>query len=120
MRHGSTLAGPLVETLRTRLTDFRSECTLQAHGVQRCNHGYGAPMAATLKDVAAHTGVSIKTVSNVVHDHPRVAAQTRERVRAAIEALNYRPNLSARHLRKARVGVLALAIPDPASTFFSE
>ena len=60
-------------------------------------------MAATLKDVAAHAGVSIKTVSNVVHDHPRVAAQTRERVCAAIEALNYRPNLSARHLRKARV-----------------
>jgi DNA-binding LacI/PurR family transcriptional regulator len=77
-------------------------------------------MAATLKDVAAHSGVSIKTVSNVVHDHPRVAAQTHERVRAAIEALNYRPNLSARHLRKARVGVLALAIPDLANTYFSD
>jgi DNA-binding LacI/PurR family transcriptional regulator len=77
-------------------------------------------VAATLKDVAAHAGVSIKTVSNVVHDHPRVAAQTRERVRTAIEALNYRPNLSARHLRKARVGVLALAIPDLANTYFSD
>ena len=89
-------------------------------GVQRCNCGHGATVAATLKDVAAHAGVSIKTVSNVVHDHPRVAVQTRERVRAAIEALNYRPNLSARHLRKARVGVLALAIPDLANTYFSD
>jgi DNA-binding LacI/PurR family transcriptional regulator len=77
-------------------------------------------MAATLKDVAAHAGVSIKTVSNVVHDHQRVAAQTRERVRTAIEALNNRPNLSARHLRKARVGVLALALPDIANTSFSD
>ena len=76
-------------------------------------------MAARRKDVAAHAGVCIKTASNVVHDHPCVAAQTRERVRTAIEALKYRPHLSARHLRKAHVGVLALAIPDLANTCFS-
>jgi DNA-binding LacI/PurR family transcriptional regulator len=77
-------------------------------------------MAARRKDVAAHAGVSIKTTSNVVHNHPCVAAQTRERVRTAIEALTYRPNLSTRHLRKARVGVLALSIPNLANTSFSD
>lgn len=77
-------------------------------------------MATTLKDVAERAGVSIKTVSNVVHDLPSVAPETRERVRAAIEQLRYRPNLSARHLRKASVGVLALAVADPDIPYFSE
>src|SRR5690348_14829376 len=77
-------------------------------------------MAATLKDVAQHAGVSIKTVSNVVHNHPAIAPSTRERVRAAIETLNYRPNLGARHLRRGRVGVLALAIPDLSNSYFSD
>ena len=110
-------------TLRACLTDLRGERTLQARGVQRCNHGYGAPMAARRKDVAAHASVSIKTVPNVVHDHACVAAQTRERVGTAItviETLAYRPNLSAHHVRKARVGVLAPAIPGLANTSFSD
>lgn len=77
-------------------------------------------MPSTLKDVAAVAGVSIKTVSNVVHGHPFVASATRDRVSAAIAALNYRPNLGARHLRKARIGVLALAIPDLTNTYFSD
>jgi DNA-binding LacI/PurR family transcriptional regulator len=77
-------------------------------------------MAARRKDVAAHAGASIKTVPNVVHDHPRVAVQTRKRVRTAIEALTYGPNLSARHLRTVRVGILALAVPNRANTSFSD
>jgi DNA-binding LacI/PurR family transcriptional regulator len=77
-------------------------------------------VAATLKDVAQQAGVSIKTVSNVVHNHPAIAAATRERVQATIEALNYQPNLGARHLRRARVGVLAVAIPDLSTTYFAD
>ncbi len=77
-------------------------------------------MGSTLKDVAARAGVSIKTVSNVVNDYPHVTGETRERVRRAIDALGYQPNLSARHLRKARGGVLMLAIPDLGNTYFSD
>ncbi len=77
-------------------------------------------VASTLKDVAARAGVSIKTVSNVVNDYPYVASETRERVRQAIDMTGYQPNLPARHLRKARVGVLALAIPDLGNTYFSD
>lgn len=77
-------------------------------------------MPTTLKDVAKQAGVSIKTVSNVVHDHPAVATTTRDRVLAAIEALNYRPNMGARHLRRAHVGVIALAIPDLSNSYFSD
>jgi DNA-binding LacI/PurR family transcriptional regulator len=77
-------------------------------------------MASTLKDVAAHAGVSIKTVSNVANGNPCVAPATRARVLTSIAALNYRPNLGARHLRKARVGVLALAIPEVMVSYFAE
>lgn len=78
------------------------------------------PMGNTLKDVAERAGVSIKTVSNVVNGYEHVTARTRARVQAALEELNYLPNLSARFLRKARVGVLALAIPDLRGQYFGE
>jgi DNA-binding LacI/PurR family transcriptional regulator len=53
----------------------------------------------TLESVAAAAGVSRQTVSNVLNAPERVAPATRERVEAAIRALNYRPNRLARSLR---------------------
>jgi DNA-binding LacI/PurR family transcriptional regulator len=73
-----------------------------------------------LKDVARRAGVSIKTVSNVVNGYAHVRPDTRERVREAIEALGYRPNLTARSLRGGRTGVIALAVPDLTSPYFAE
>jgi LacI family repressor for deo operon, udp, cdd, tsx, nupC, and nupG len=77
-------------------------------------------MPASLKDVATLAGVSIKTVSNVVNDYPYVSTLTRARVKAAIEQLGYRPNLTARNLRTRRTGVLALAIPQLDNAYFAE
>ncbi|MBV9279298.1 MAG: LacI family DNA-binding transcriptional regulator [Chloroflexi bacterium] len=77
-------------------------------------------MAVTLKDVADRAGVSIKTVSNVVNGHPAVSAKTRLRVQAVLEELDYHPNLSARHLRRSQVGVVALAIPDLSNAYFAD
>jgi DNA-binding LacI/PurR family transcriptional regulator len=77
-------------------------------------------VASTLKDVAARAGVSIKTVSNVVNDRPYVTEQTRLKVLSAVEELRYRPNASARSLRNAKVGVLAVAIPDLANAYFAD
>lgn len=77
-------------------------------------------MSATLKDVAAHAGVSHKTVSNVIHGNfARVSPETVARVRASIAALNYRPNMAARYLRKEPLKVIALAIPDLVNPYFS-
>lgn len=64
--------------------------------------GEAGPRVATLVDVAARAGVSIKTVSNVVTGAVHVADRTRARVAAAIEELDYRPNLAARALAAAR------------------
>jgi len=64
-----------------------------------------------LKDIARRAGVSVATVSNVVNGYRPVSEATRERVRRAIDELGYSPNLSARHLRNGRTGIIALAIP---------
>lgn len=77
-------------------------------------------MATTLKDVAQHAGVSIKTVSNVVNNHPNISARMRSRVQASLDVLGYRPNLAARQLKHGRGGFIALAVPQLDSPYFSE
>ena len=59
-----------------------------------------------MRDVAALAGVSLKTVSRVVNDEPGVSPDVRERVTAAVNRLDYRPNLAASNLRRtgARTG----------------
>ncbi|MEW2544715.1 LacI family DNA-binding transcriptional regulator [Streptomyces sp. NPDC047002] len=76
--------------------------------------------AVTLKDVAERAGVSIKTVSNVVRDAPRVSPATRERVMRAVHELGYRPNPSARRLRTGRSGLIALAVPELTTPYFAD
>lgn len=57
---------------------------------------------ATLKDVAARSGVSLSTVSIVARgqgDARKISAATQERVRGAMRELGYVPNAAARSLR---------------------
>ena len=46
-------------------------------------------MKVTLADVAAAAGVSVPTVSKVVHGRADVAAETRSRVEAVLAEYNY-------------------------------
>src|SRR5690606_36688674 len=81
----------------------------------------GSRMARVrLKDVAERTGVTIRTVSNVVRGNCPVSEPTRSRVMSAIAELDYRPNASARHLRTGRSGVIVLAVPELVQPYFSE
>ncbi len=53
----------------------------------------------TIKDLAAYTGVSATTISNVIHGRSgRVSEETVARVNQAIRELGYTPNMSARSL----------------------
>lgn len=53
----------------------------------------------TMKDIARSVGVSLTTVSNVIHgNYDRVSPQTVARIREAIERMHYVPNMSARAL----------------------
>lgn len=75
----------------------------------------------TRADVARYAGVSSAVVSYVVNNGPRpVAEATASRVRAAIELLGYRPNVSARALKVGSTRTLGLIVSDLVNPFFAE
>ena len=76
-------------------------------------------MRVTMRQVAAHAGVSLKTVSRVFNDDERVSPQTRERVLASMRALDYRPNGLAKSFRTGRTGTLGVVLPDVTDPFFA-
>lgn len=55
----------------------------------------------TLRDVATLAGVSMKTASRVINGETRVNETLALNVRRAAEVLDYRPNLTARNLRRS-------------------
>ena len=57
----------------------------------------------------------MKTVSRVFNHEPNVREKTRARVEAAAQALNYRPNPSARSLAGNRSYLVSLVYDDPAA-----
>ena len=66
---------------------------------------------SNLKHLARSLGLSITTVSRALDGYSDVAPATRERVRAAAEAINYRPNSAARSLRRRRAEAVAVTLP---------
>lgn len=73
---------------------------------------------ATIAEVARQAGVGVGTVSRVLNDHPSVTASTREQVREAMAALDYRPSPLARslkHGRTRRIAVLVSFVTQPSS-----
>jgi len=77
-------------------------------------------VAVTLRDVAAHAGVSPRTVSNVVNNFHHVSPEMRAKVQAALDELGYEPNLLARSLRQGRTGIINLLLPKIAAPYFGE
>src|SRR5215471_3967463 len=76
------------------------------------------PQVITLKAVAQYLGLTPGTVSAVLNDSPSarsIPQDTKNRIRAAAQELNYRPNFFARTLRNKRtytIGVIAEEIGD--------
>ncbi|MGD2048499.1 MAG: LacI family DNA-binding transcriptional regulator, partial [Chloroflexota bacterium] len=75
---------------------------------------------ATIRDVARSAGVSIATVSRVLNDSPAVRSATREKVLAAMEELDYVPNLTARRLSLGRTLTIGIALPFLTLPSFTE
>ncbi|WNV92084.1 LacI family DNA-binding transcriptional regulator [Umezawaea sp. Da 62-37] len=73
-----------------------------------------------MKDVAARAGVSLGTVSNVLNRPDMVSERTRQRVRAAIDALGFVRNESARQLRGGGSRTLAYVVLDTSNPFFTD
>lgn len=70
----------------------------------------------SMQDVAKYAGVSVATVSNYLNNSKSLRPETKERVKKAIEDLNYYPNTTARSLKQNRsseIGVILPSISDP-------
>ncbi|MDN5686771.1 MAG: LacI family transcriptional regulator [Brachybacterium sp.] len=65
----------------------------------------------TIRQVANLAGVSHQTVSRFLRSDGGLMPETSARVRAAVEELDYRPNLIARAMRTRRTGILAIVVP---------
>lgn len=77
-------------------------------------------MRARIEDVARRSRVSMKTVSRVLNNEPNVRETTRQRVLDAVEALQYRPNLSARSLAGHKSYLLAMLYDNPSANYLLE
>ncbi|HEX4156568.1 MAG TPA: LacI family DNA-binding transcriptional regulator [Acidobacteriaceae bacterium] len=70
--------------------------------------------------VAKRAGVSTATVSRVMNGTANVSPETAERVREAVEALNFYPDVNARALGSGRSGLYGLIISDITNPYFPE
>jgi LacI family gluconate utilization system Gnt-I transcriptional repressor len=69
--------------------------------------------------VAEHAGVTTMTVSRFLRSPERVARETADRIRAALEATGYTPNKHAGMLAGRRSSIVAVIVPSIASSTFS-
>ena len=75
---------------------------------------------ATLKDVAAECGLTVTTVSRVLNNRGYISDETRKKVYAAMDKLNYRPNEVARSLSKKTTNTIGVIVPHIRHPYFAE
>lgn len=75
--------------------------------------------APGLKDVAAHAGVSVATVSRVINGGPYVTDAARAKVEASMAAVGYEPHALARSLRTGQTRSVGYLISDIANPLFA-
>jgi DNA-binding LacI/PurR family transcriptional regulator len=73
----------------------------------------------TIRDVARAAGVSLSTVSRVLHGNPTVRPDLQERVLETVQRLNYQPNRMAQRLRSNASNIIGLVISDIENPFFT-
>ena len=73
----------------------------------------------TIADVARHADVSIATVSRVLNGTTPVQADKADRVRLAMEELQFVPRHAARVLASKRTNTIGLLLPEISGDFFS-
>lgn len=74
----------------------------------------------TMRDVARLAGVSTSTVSAVVNESVVVSPKRKERVLAAMSALDYQPDAIARSLKTGRSNAIGVIVPDITNAFYPE
>jgi LacI family transcriptional regulator len=110
-----------MQNVGTTVESFQSSVAPPDQGTRVAQSCEGrVSSTASIKDVAAHAGVSVGTVSNVLNRPERVAEATRARVQTAIRALGFVRNEPARQLRAGRSRTIGLLVLDAANPFFAD
>lgn len=73
-----------------------------------------------IKDIAKAAGVSISTVSYALNGSPKVTEETRSRIKAIADELNYVPNMAARTLKKQQTHIIGVYLADYGGSFYGE
>jgi LacI family transcriptional regulator len=73
----------------------------------------------TIADVARHAQVSVTAVSKVIRNANGVSSAMKDRVKAAINELDYRPQTAARGMR-GRTFTIGLMLPHIRNPFFAD
>ncbi|WP_291755859.1 LacI family DNA-binding transcriptional regulator [Cellulomonas sp. 73-92] len=76
-------------------------------------------MSSSIKEVAQRAGVSVATVSHVINDTRFVSDTTRQKVLAAVEELQYSPNILARKFKTGSRDTVGFIVPDIANGYFA-
>jgi LacI family transcriptional regulator len=79
-----------------------------------------AKRGVTIYEVARRAGVSIATVSRAMRGSDLVTAETRERVRAAAEELNFTPSRLGRSLAEGQHAANGIVFPDLVGPYYAE
>jgi LacI family transcriptional regulator len=74
---------------------------------------------ATIRDVARRAGVSVATISRYLNDTAPLAAETAQRVKLAMEELNFTPHPIARNLATKRTNTLGLLLLDIGGNYYT-
>lgn len=72
----------------------------------------------TIKDIAKAAGVTYVTVSRALNDEPGVGEQTRQKIKAIAEEMNYIPSLAAKKLVQRQPNTIGLIWPKIKGMFF--
>jgi LacI family transcriptional regulator len=73
----------------------------------------------TMREVADHAEVSVATVSRVINNIGYVSPDLKDRVREAMQLLNYQPSALARSLRRQETRTIGVLLPQVDQPFFA-
>ncbi|REA58491.1 LacI family transcriptional regulator [Dyadobacter luteus] len=73
----------------------------------------------TMKKIAKELGVSVSTVSRALQNHPRIGAQTTEKVQKLARELHYEPNSRAINFKNKKSYNIGVVLPYLTEQYFS-
>ncbi|MGH8598422.1 MAG: LacI family DNA-binding transcriptional regulator, partial [Gammaproteobacteria bacterium] len=74
----------------------------------------------TIRDIASQLGLSAMTVSLALRDSPRISRETKDRIRAEMDRIGYKPNHVARALATGRSNLIGVIVPNSSDHYYAE